>query len=72
MEGDQENEFSQDRLEDNVKYILFFYRYLFKEKSMEILASGVLNFGIGLLPLILVYLFEIHNLTDEFKRQFFW
>jgi sulfite exporter TauE/SafE len=66
-----QNDLNQDRLIDSLKYLYYFYRYIFAKKSKDVLVSVLINFGIGLLPLALVYFFEISELSDERQRQFF-
>lgn len=56
---------------ENFSYLYYFYHYLFKMRSKELLVVGTINFLLGLLPILLVIIFEINELPDSKKVQFY-
>ncbi len=65
------NEHIPRTIRENLSYLFYFYRYLFKNQGKELLVVGVVNFLIGLAPILLVILFELKGLDGEKLRQFY-
>lgn len=66
----QEKNLNSRKLRDNLKYLFYFYKYLFTEQSLEIFVFAIINFFLGLAPIILVTLFEIMTKDYNLLKQF--
>jgi hypothetical protein len=58
-------------INENITYLYYFYHFLIKKKSKELLVVGTINFLLGLFPILLVIMFEINSLPDFKKVQFY-
>ncbi|SCX00302.1 hypothetical protein [Flavobacterium saliperosum] len=56
---------------ENISYLYYFYHYLFKKETKELIKVGVVNFLLGLFPILLVILFHVRKLTNEEQVQFY-
>jgi|25_taG_2_1085351.scaffolds.fasta_scaffold00090_28 Na+/H+-translocating membrane pyrophosphatase len=58
-------------LKGELKYLLYFYRYMFCKKGKELLEVGLTNFILGLSPILYLIIFEVPEFTKEQNLQFF-
>lgn len=58
-------------IKQSISYLYYFFHYLFNRKSKDLLVVGLVNFILGLLPILIVIFFEINGLNESKQTQFY-